>query len=72
MTKIEQVARAIAEANMEDYEELKELHDALARAAIVAMRNPTREMIGAANRNNHPRDIDTWHTMIDVALGVSQ
>lgn len=39
-----------------------------ARAAIEAMRRPTDEMVAAANRNNHPRDIDTWRTMIDEAL----
>lgn len=39
-----------------------------ARAAIAAMREPTEAMIGAANRNNHPRDIDTWKTMVDEAL----
>lgn len=42
--------------------------DDLARAAIAAMREPTSAMVGAANRNNHPRDIDTWRTMIDEAL----
>lgn len=42
---------------------------AAARAVIQAMRAPTPDMIAAANRNNHPRDIETWHTMIDVALG---
>jgi hypothetical protein len=42
---------------------------AQARAAIEAMREPTPGMVGAANRNNHPRDIDTWQTMIDAALG---
>jgi hypothetical protein len=25
-------------------------------------------MIAAANRNNHPRDEETWRTMIDAAL----
>lgn len=38
-----------------------------ARAAIAAMRVPTEAMIAAANRNNHPRDVDTWQTMIDAA-----
>jgi hypothetical protein len=37
-------------------------------AAIEAMREPTPAMLGAANRNNHPRDEDTWNTMIDEAL----
>lgn len=40
----------------------------LARAAVLAMREPSPGMISAANRNNHPRDIDTWRTMIDTAL----
>lgn len=58
------VARALSEADWScdgDYR-------ALAHAAIEAMREPTEEMISAANRNNHPRDIETWQTMIDVAL----
>lgn len=42
--------------------------DDLARAAIKAMREPTCEMVAAANRNNHPRDVDTWRTMIDATL----
>ena len=40
----------------------------MARAAIEAMREPTELMVAAANRNNHPRDVDTWRTMIDAAL----
>lgn len=39
-----------------------------ARAAIEEMRDPSRKMLDAAHRNNHPRDIDTWQTMIDEAL----
>jgi hypothetical protein len=39
-----------------------------ARAVIEAIREPTQDMVAAANRNNHPRDIDTWRTMIDAAL----
>lgn len=39
-----------------------------ARAAIEAMRQPTDDMIAAARRNNHPRDIDVWLTMISEAL----
>lgn len=52
---IKRVARAIADANMEDYDELKELHDALARAAIAAMREPTEAMIEVGNDQ-----IDWW------------
>jgi hypothetical protein len=40
-----------------------------ARVAIEAMREPTEAMIAAALRNNHPRDVETWRTMIDAALG---
>lgn len=40
----------------------------LARAAIQAMREPTDFVLAAAHRNNHPRDIETWQTMIDAAL----
>lgn len=28
---------------------------------------PTEEMIAAARRNNHPRDVDTWNTMLSAA-----
>lgn len=31
---------------------------------VVVPREPTDEMLSAAHRNNHPRDIDTWRTMI--------
>lgn len=40
-TMIERVARAIAEANQEDYDAMPDLHTALARAAIAAMREPS-------------------------------
>lgn len=39
-----------------------------ARAAIAAMREPTEAMVAEARRNNHPRDEETWRTMIDAAL----
>lgn len=39
-----------------------------ARAAIEAMREPTEAMLSIARRNNHPRDEETWRTMIDAAL----
>ena len=42
-----------------------------AKTAIKSMREPTTEMLGAAHRNNHPRDIETWRTMIDEALKTS-
>lgn len=43
-TMRERVARAIADANMEDFDELPELHLAMADAAIKAMREPTRSV----------------------------
>ena len=47
MSMIERVARAIAEANMEDFEETPHLHEALAIAAIEAMGEPIEDMIAA-------------------------
>lgn len=72
MSMIERVARVIHQRcgwatpdfPMEDY-----LEDA--RAVLEEMRKPTPEMLAAANRNNHPRDADTWETMIDAALSPS-
>lgn len=46
----------------------KQFHRMLARSAIEAMREPTVAMLVAARRNNHPRDGETWQTMIDAAL----
>jgi hypothetical protein len=46
----------------------KGAYDDAAIAAIEAMREPTQDMVFAANRNNHPRDIETYQTMIDAAL----
>lgn len=77
---VERVAKALHKAHYERGRGLPPSWDAIdrferemwlfsARAAIEAMREPTRDMISAANRNNHPRDIDTWQTMIDAALG---
>jgi hypothetical protein len=42
-----------------------------AKTTIRDMREPTHDMIAAANRNNHPRDEETWRTMIDTALGIN-
>ena len=71
---IERVALAI-EATMWaacelplDADKLHAKYRKTAQAAIVAMREPTRDMVAAANRNNHPRNIDTWRIMIDAAL----
>ena len=43
-----------------------------ARAAIVAMRKPTQEMIDLCVDLGHDRDdaVDAWEDMIDSALGV--
>jgi hypothetical protein len=42
------IARAIAEANMEDFEDAPNLHLAMADAALAAMREPTEAMVEAA------------------------
>jgi hypothetical protein len=73
---VERVAVAISNAQMawkaanggDDASVVDCPDEVLARAAIEAMREPTDQMVGAANRNNHPRDVDTWRTMIDEAL----
>jgi hypothetical protein len=61
---VERMARAIENQMMQD----DCAPEDLARAALVEARVPTEQMVSAANRNNHPRDIDTWQTMIDEAL----
>lgn len=74
MTKmVERVARAIEKTMFAPHEfpldmDLHIKYLATARAAIAAMREPTQGMVAAANRNNHPRDTDTWRTMIDAAI----
>lgn len=80
---IECVARAIAEADQEDYMEDFQRFDKRARAAIEAMREPTEAMIeeGASTRctiqigrqamsgaiGSWPAK-DCWRYMIDAAL----
>jgi len=66
-TKIEQVARAIAEANntptaLDAY--------SLARAAIAAMREPTEAMLmeSSCNAVETERLVRDWQAMIDAAL----
>ena len=68
MSMIQKVAEAINVAGttwLNEQSERVEWYDVpgeiLARAAIAAMREPSEEMIAAANRN-------TWQTMIDAAL----
>lgn len=38
------------------------------RFALEALREPTDEMIAAANRLNHPSDGEIWQAMIDNVL----
>jgi hypothetical protein len=67
---IERVARAVADAFMEDYDEAPNLYDAMAEAAIAAMREfkmvvrhdgeVVHELRGAPD--------DIWKAMIDAAL----
>ena len=50
-----------------------DLFEAMARAAIEAMREPTEAMTTAGGltpmeRTDHSLAIDVWHNMIDVAL----
>lgn len=51
---VERVARAIADAFMEDYEEATNLYDAMAEAAILAMAQPTKAMTKAMCRAMSP------------------
>jgi hypothetical protein len=66
---IERVARAIADAFMEDYSEAPNLYDEMAEAAIAAMREPTEAMIEAGR---WPAEDDgpaaCWQAMIGAAL----
>lgn len=69
MTMIERVARAIADHNGWDENELKEQWDDLigqTRAAITAMREPTDEMKEKAWPVTDY--VKYWKTMIDAAL----
>lgn len=61
---IDRVAIAIANATHIDEPNF----NAIARAAIEEMREPTVEMLYAASRVNHPRDVEIWQAMIDGAL----
>ena len=73
MSMIERVARAIAEANMEDFDETPFLHEAMAIAAIEAMGEPTDEMIEAGvtadwGKTLGSRATGTYRAMIHAAL----
>lgn len=50
-TMLDRVARAIADADMEDYEGAEQLYNAKARAALAAMRDPTDAMMDAINEH---------------------
>lgn len=79
---VERVARAIADADMEDYEGREALYNAFARAAIEAMREPTNNMRGIgfdeAYEHIEPSPYGpvvhakigqkVWQAMIDAAL----
>ena len=70
---IERVAQTLADVNELDYDEFPEQHNALARAAINAMREPTDAMLSAGGRAILNADEDwksnaSWRAMIDAAL----
>jgi hypothetical protein len=41
----------------------------IARASLMAIREPTERMIGAMGRLSHPRDSELFTAAIDAALG---
>ena len=75
-TMVERVGRAIAEANGHDYELYPKLSEALARAALRALREPTEAMVranGTSQFEEGRRWLDedariTWQAMVDAAL----
>lgn len=67
---IERIAKAIMSAENPDS---RDQYAEMARAAFVAMKNPTHEMIGAAlddydRRGGRQGYTDAWNAMIDAAL----
>jgi hypothetical protein len=55
------------------WQEDRELHEAMARAAIEAMREPTKEMMSAMYRRNDDNDseqatLENWQAAIEAAL----
>lgn len=74
MTMLEQVARAIAKDQHGTADAVGELERQTARAAIAAMREPTDEMVAAADKLE--KDLGPfgtpknwrWQAMIDAAL----
>lgn len=83
---VDRVARAMAESrdliweNMSEFsnaDETPEYYRSLARAAIAAMREPTGEMIQAANPyvkgyDDMRSSYAAWQAMIDAALSPEQ
>lgn len=66
---IERVARAIYDASEPSCEWAEAIHDIyyiVARAAIIAMREPTDEMLDEVSQLHSPTA--TWKRMIDAAL----
>lgn len=75
MTKIEQVARAIASKDTGGYEGNKDYYMEMAKAAIAAMREPTTmmsisgdEVLSTATESRSPNADDVFRDMIDAAL----
>jgi len=61
MTKVEEVARALMEWDGLDYK-------VMARAAIVAMQEPTEKMANAPDDISPCEAREIWHAMISAAL----
>lgn len=70
MTPVEKVARAIADESIFIYERDPERWDGLARAAILALREPSEEMLEAGNKQwwGNETPLNIFREMIDAAL----
>jgi len=70
MAQVEKVAHAIMKADEQFSGMEPKFYDFLAEQAIIAMRQPTEEMLEAVDAlpRSHNR-LDMWCAMIDVALG---
>jgi hypothetical protein len=73
-TVIERAARAAADANQEAYDEAPLLYQEIARAVLLAIREPSEGMVRAHNEaedcfDDHRRQaMVDWQAMIDKAL----
>lgn len=65
---IERVARAICAESCENYEMLPGIHNAVARAAIEAMREPSAAMQQAVAAQWGHRTWSQYNDLIDAAL----